>query len=112
MFVGHEIARYYETLRLQSPSIVVVIGPNHFDQGKSAIQMTDRGYETPYGTLQIALDGVQYLRRKGIATVEPATFDNEQTDPGMGLLCIWVGLSSDDDIVRENAVGNERLGAV
>lgn len=79
MFVGHEIARLYETLRLQSPSIVVIIGPNHFSQGRSAIQTTDHGYETPYGTVDIAMDVVRDLEKSGIAQIEPTTFDTEHS---------------------------------
>ncbi len=79
LFVGHEIARAYNALSDQRPSVVVVIGPNHFDQGKNDIQTTDGTFETPYGALEPDTRIIDGLVAKGLARIEPATFDGEHS---------------------------------
>lgn len=79
LFVGHEIARAYNALSGQRPSVVVVVGPNHFGQGKNDIQTTDGTFETPYGALEPDTRIVDGLVAKGLARIEPATFDGEHS---------------------------------
>lgn len=79
LFVGHEIARAYNALSAQEPSVVVVIGPNHFSQGKNDIQTTDGAFETPYGALEPDARIIDGLVAKGLARIEPATFDGEHS---------------------------------
>lgn len=79
LFVGHEIARLYASLRTQDPSVVVVIGPNHYAQGDGMVQATNQDFTTPYGTVTINRALLSDLEKRGLLLVEPKTFDGEHS---------------------------------
>lgn len=79
LFVGPDIARFYNALASQSPSVVVLVGPNHFDEGRARIQTTDRAFDTPYGRLEPDTRLIDALVARGIASIEPPTFDGEHS---------------------------------
>lgn len=79
LFVGHEIARAYNALSNQQPSVIAIIGPNHFSRGTGDIQTTDGPFKTPYGTLEPDTRAIDALVDAGLARIEPATFDGEHS---------------------------------
>jgi AmmeMemoRadiSam system protein B len=79
LYVGPEFARFYDALAGQKPSVVVIIGPNHFEAGRADIQTTALPYETPYGTLPADARLVQRLTSRGLAFVEDASFIREHS---------------------------------
>ncbi len=78
-YVGPEFARFYDSLKNQKPSVVVVIGPNHFEAGKADIQTTDGSYDTPYGNLASDTDIVDELVEKGKVSKEEMAFTDEHS---------------------------------
>jgi AmmeMemoRadiSam system protein B len=79
MIVGNELSKTYQKLaKVMNPSLVVIVSPNHYEAGNSAIQTClscqyqTIGGETPIDTLL-----AQRLIKSGLATNKPSTFANE-----------------------------------
>lgn len=74
-----EIARFYEGLAaIFDPSIIVIIGPNHYENGKAHIQTcTNCVYETTQGDVELDLRFVESMILEGIATEANETFKQE-----------------------------------
>lgn len=49
LIVSPEIASFFSDLKSQSPETVVIIGPNHFNIGRSNISISAYPYKTPWG---------------------------------------------------------------
>jgi AmmeMemoRadiSam system protein B len=79
LYVGPEFARFYSALRNQHPSVVVVIGPNHFDAGQGKILSTDESYETPFGILQTNTALLSELVKHSACAIERQPFDREHS---------------------------------
>jgi AmmeMemoRadiSam system protein B len=56
------IARFYEGLRKEDPEIILLLGPNHYDQGDTAVLTSDLDWATPFGDLETDNDFVGRLR--------------------------------------------------
>lgn len=79
MIVAEELAKTYQKLaRIMQPSLIVIISPNHYENGTSPVQTcTSCEYHTIQGTPIINAKLSKKLIRDGIATEEPTTFANE-----------------------------------
>jgi len=55
------MAQVFEVIATDEQVTVVVVGPNHFDAGKSSAQVSFGGWETPYGIVESDADAVRQL---------------------------------------------------
>jgi AmmeMemoRadiSam system protein B len=77
-FVKGQRDDLYKTLsaKIKQPDTIILISPNHYDVGKSAIQTTTQGWEVTGGRIEPNEEFINYLLRNG-ATDEPDSFINE-----------------------------------
>ncbi|MBI2436612.1 MAG: AmmeMemoRadiSam system protein B [Candidatus Magasanikbacteria bacterium] len=61
LIAGHLDATFFEYIKKQNPSTIVLIGPNHFDRGYAPIISTGRDWKTPYGITETNIDIVEHL---------------------------------------------------
>lgn len=78
LLVGDKIAQVFASLGTGEEKTVVILSPNHFSAGKSALQTTTGSWETPEGDLEVDEEAVEKL----LASVpglqdEPETFKTE-----------------------------------
>jgi AmmeMemoRadiSam system protein B len=78
-YVEKNIGDFYLQMANQKPSVVVVIGPNHFNAGKANIQTSQFGYKTPYGQLLSDNKDIQKLIDVHLAVEEEASFELEHS---------------------------------
>lgn len=79
LLVGTSFARFYQTFASTQPSVVAVIGPNHFYAGRGPILTTSGRYQTPYGDLPINESIVHELVETGLALDDPQPFMREHS---------------------------------
>ncbi len=79
LLVKHKIASWFKGLADQDYQTVVLIGPNHFNQGKSKIILSQANWQTPYGILEPNLKVINQLLKNGAAAVEEDPFINEHS---------------------------------
>lgn len=79
LIVGTEFARFYEKLRNQTPSTIVIIGPNHFEKGRGLILTADGRYDTPYGPVKIDPKIQQVLRKSSLIAFDREPFVREHS---------------------------------
>ncbi len=79
LLVGTAFARFYQKLQGQTPSTVVIIGPNHFEKGRGAILTADGRYDTPYGSVQIDAALQQSLLKSSLLTLDREPFIREHS---------------------------------
>ncbi len=72
-------ARFFNALAEQNPPIVVLVGPNHAQAGRSPVITSLGAWKTPYGTLNVDQDIVQKLVDQKIAAVDETVIDPEHT---------------------------------
>lgn len=68
MVVGYELARFYQKMsKLEQPSVVVVISPNHYQKGDSNIQTcANCEYQTTDGALSLHVPEAVEAAQEGI----------------------------------------------
>ena len=73
-------AEYFERLaETRDVDTFYVVGPNHFSRGKYVVTVSDTGYATPYGNLEVDEDGFEDLEELGYIGADIAAFDNEHS---------------------------------
>jgi len=73
------MAGFYAGLEQQSPSTVVIIGPNHLNLGDAPVIVSAGDWETPYGTIKPASSVVNALVEAKVATVDERLFATEHS---------------------------------
>lgn len=73
------IAGFYENLKKQDVSTVVVIGPNHYSVGYENIIISKALWETPYGSIRPDIMVLEALEHNGIAYVDEFPFKDEHS---------------------------------
>lgn len=53
LLAGDFAARFFEVIKQQQPSTVILIGPNHFGRGHAPIITSERDWKTPYGEVMV-----------------------------------------------------------
>ncbi|MFH1252869.1 MAG: AmmeMemoRadiSam system protein B [Candidatus Uhrbacteria bacterium] len=61
------------------PSVIVVVGAAHENQGDALIQTTSNDYQTDFGIVKTSDEIVSTLVSSGIVKDEPSSFDNEHS---------------------------------
>ena len=88
LLVGDKIAQQVAMLGTGREETVVVLSPNHFSQGRSALQTTTGTWRTSYGDLDVDESAVESLReRVPSLSLEPETF---KTEHGVSALAPFV----------------------
>jgi len=79
MIVANEISKTYQKLaEVSHPSLIVIISPNHYEDGQSLIQTCSScEYQTTEGNTIIDTSLAKKLTQNNIATDEPKTFIKE-----------------------------------
>jgi hypothetical protein len=70
---GYIIADFFSRLSKQEPKTLILIGPNHFEKGKSKILLGSYGWETPFGDVHTDLNTVNKI----VALSETAEIDED-----------------------------------
>lgn len=76
---GKVIATFFDTLRQQKPSTIVLIGPNHFSRGNAQIITSDHDWKTPYGDLKIRNRVLDKLSEKGLVAFDDNVIAEEHS---------------------------------
>ncbi|HBB37686.1 MAG: hypothetical protein UV82_C0008G0062 [Candidatus Magasanikbacteria bacterium GW2011_GWD2_43_18] len=61
LLAGHLDAQFFESLKKQHPSTIVLISPDHFSRGNSAVSTAPATWKTPYGKVYADVARVQAL---------------------------------------------------
>jgi len=78
LLVADKMAQAFETVGQRGVETVVVLSPNHFSSGRSAAQISQGNWNTPYGILQSDHNVINdLLEASPILTNEEVTFENE-----------------------------------
>ena len=76
--VGPQLLDLWTNLAARTtPSVIVIVGPNHENWGASQVQTTHGDWPTPFGTVSSSDAIVDALIDTGAVTNEPASFVNE-----------------------------------
>jgi len=78
--IGQEIGSFWEILASQEePSVIVLVGPAHQNQGRALVQTTKGSWPSPFGTVTTQDLLVEKLIQSGVASEEPNSFENEHS---------------------------------
>ena len=79
--IAQQLAAYWQQLvdSFPNPSVVVIIGAAHQNQGEGLIQTTSLDYQTEFGLVQTDDNIVAALEIDGVKTEEKNSFDNEHS---------------------------------
>lgn len=81
LYVSEYIANLFYSIQKIKPSVqtIVVIGPNHYSQGKNWISLSKRKWKTPYGFVQADLGKIKLLNKLNNSGVDEDAFFNEHS---------------------------------
>jgi len=78
------LAEFFSGLRSQAPTTIVLIGPNHSNQGDAPVLSSDWDWETPFGTLSTDWEYTQKVRdRVGFIAVDNTHLSSEHSVAGV-----------------------------
>lgn len=79
--IAPQLAEYWQVLAKTnpSPSVIVIIGAAHDNQGLAMLQTTTVDYQTDFGVVKTSDEITSALISDGVAEDEPASFDNEHS---------------------------------
>lgn len=83
LLAGKYIATFFETLKKQKPSVVVIIGPDHFSRGRGKISATARDWKTPFGEVRTDTKLLNTLREKVSITIDEEVIKEEHSVYGV-----------------------------
>lgn len=81
MIVGYNLAKFYNGMsKVVDPSVVVLVGPNHYENGEANIQTcVNCVYKTTHGDVEVDLDYIGKMIDDGVALKQDDTFLNEHS---------------------------------
>lgn len=71
------IAQAMDTVATEKRRTVLLISPNHFGQGRDALIISGRDWQTPYGRLLADVKTSEILSDAGLATIDEQRFEKE-----------------------------------
>jgi len=83
LLVKDKIAAWFKGIESSNYQTVVLIGPNHFNQGRSKIILSQANWQTPYGILEPDLELLNNLLKDKNTAIEEDSFINEQAISGL-----------------------------
>lgn len=84
-FVPHHLvagaidATFFHALEKQNPSVVVIIGPNHFGRGQGALITTARNWQTPFGEVKTDTSILGVLKQNNLVSIEEEVMKEEHS---------------------------------
>lgn len=79
LIVCPETAAVFEATSPTEPKIIILLGTDHENRGKSDLTTTDIGFDTPYGKLPIDKFALSALLASHEITLDQSLFDNEHS---------------------------------
>lgn len=79
LLAGAIDATFFQTISVQNPSVLVIIGPNHFGRGQGEIISTERNWKTPFGEVETNQDIVRILTTEKIVTINEDVMKEEHS---------------------------------
>ena len=79
LLAGRYLASFFNTISNASPSVVVLLGPNHPQAGRNTIVTGLEDWRTPYGTLPINQNIISALVSTKLVTVDDSLIGSEHT---------------------------------
>lgn len=79
LVAGYMPATLFSYLSKQKPSVVVLIGPNHFEHGRSAVISTSMDWDTPYGLVKTDEEIVKKLSEARVSSIEDSAIAGEHS---------------------------------
>jgi len=76
---GYIPATFFNYLSKQEPSVIVILGPNHFGRGGANAISTLRDWQTPYGITETDKKIVGRLAEKGIIKIDEGSLKEEHS---------------------------------
>ncbi len=83
LFVKNYLASYFNALSLQKYKTIILIGPNHFNKGKSEIISSKGLWLTPYGSIEPNLELIEKLSQANIVKIDEVPFYGEHSVSGL-----------------------------
>lgn len=78
-YAEKEISGFFQALQRQRPSVIVLIGPNHFSAGTQDILISRYSYDTPWGVLESEHNIVSRLLESSVASSDELPFEHEHS---------------------------------
>lgn len=73
------IAEFFNILSTQSPSTIVLLGPNHTEKGNSGFITSDAKWQTPFGVVDSEIDLIRDLRNTTDITLDSSIVEFDQS---------------------------------
>ncbi len=83
LLASHFIAEAFFTAREEDPKVVLLLSPNHFDNGKGKVITSLYDWQTPYGLLPVDAKLIAKLQAEGLVSVEEYPFEYEHGISGI-----------------------------
>ncbi len=83
LIVKGKIATFFEGLKKQDIKTIVLVGPNHFEQGANKISISAAQWQTPYGDVLPDADLAQNLAKQKGAKIDEEPFAGEHAISGL-----------------------------
>ncbi|MDO8626153.1 MAG: AmmeMemoRadiSam system protein B [Candidatus Magasanikbacteria bacterium] len=79
LIAGKYIADFFNKLKIQNPSVVALIGPNHSNSGGNKLATSQYAWRTPYGELAPAADIIASLAASKLVVVDEKVIATEHS---------------------------------
>lgn len=79
LLASHLIARFFLGLESQAPSVVVVVGPNHYSVGRGLLITSEAAWRTPYGVIEPASEIIRQLLETDEVMLDEDVFIREHS---------------------------------
>lgn len=79
LLAGTFDATFFHTLEKQDPSVIVIIGPNHFNRGTGEIITTERNWKTPFGEVKTDRSILGVIKQYHLASIDEETMKEEHS---------------------------------
>lgn len=113
--IADQLTKYWQELVATTPppSVIVIIGAAHENQGEALIQTTTNDYQTDFGLVKTSDDIVSVLVSDGAVDKESSSFDNEHS---IGTFIPFIAKSFPDvpivPIIAKSKAGEKEAGAL
>jgi len=79
LLAGYMTATFFNYLHEQKPSVIVLIGPNHFNTGKDPIISSARDWQTSHGVIESAKNIIDELNAKKVLSIDEEAIVGEHS---------------------------------
>ncbi len=83
LLAGHLDAFVFEILKKQSPSTIVLFGPDHFSRGMYPVSTAEEYWKTPLGKVEVDKDIVEKLSKLSFVQRQPSVLSEEHSIYGL-----------------------------